>query len=83
MKTMCQSCGQPIKDQNKGSEKDGSLSGEYCNLCYQDGSFKDPNLTLDQMKEIYVDAMKKMHFPRFIGRSMANSQLPKLKRWKS
>ena len=79
---MCESCGQPIKDTNHGTEKDGSKSAEYCSLCYENGVFKDENLTLDQMKVIYVDAMRKMHVPGFVGTMMANAQLPKLKRWR-
>jgi hypothetical protein len=81
MKNMCQSCGQPLRDTNKGTEQDGRPSVEYCSLCYDAGAFKDPNLTLDDMKAIYVEAMRQMHFPRFIGKMMANSQLPKLGRW--
>jgi hypothetical protein len=80
-KQMCQSCGQPLKDENRGTEADGSPSSIYCNLCYQNGSFKDPNLTIEQMTDIYVKAMQEMHFPKFLAKFFAKSQLPKLKRW--
>jgi hypothetical protein len=81
MKNTCQSCGQPLKDNNKGTEKDGLLSAEYCKLCYDKGAFKEPNMTIEQMKERYIEAMQNMHFPRFIAGFFANKQLPKLKRW--
>ncbi len=66
-----------------GTEKDGKPSVEYCSLCYKDGAFIDPNMTIDDMKVVYVDAMHKMHFPRFIAKMFASSQLPKLKRWQA
>ena len=81
MKNMCQSCGQPLKN-GRGTEKNGSKSNAYCSLCFENGEFSQPDITLDEMKDIYVDAMAKMHFPKFIGRALANNQLPKLDRWK-
>jgi hypothetical protein len=80
-KQMCQSCGRPLKDEVKGTEKDGSLSEKYCNLCYENGAFIDPDITLEQMQETCVKAMREMHFPKFLAKRVAKSQLPKLERW--
>ena len=80
-KQMCQSCGQPLKDEIKGTQADGSPSQLYCNFCYENGAFKDPNITLAQMQVICVEAMQKMHFPKFVAKYIAKSQVPKLKRW--
>ncbi|HSX28737.1 MAG TPA: zinc ribbon domain-containing protein [Candidatus Saccharimonadales bacterium] len=82
-KQMCQSCGRPLKDEIRGTEADGSPSAIYCNLCYEKGSFKDPGMTIEQMQAVYVKAMQEMHFPAFIARLFAKSQLPKLTRWRS
>ncbi len=82
-KQMCQSCGRPLNEENKGTETDGSLSVTYCNLCYEKGSFKDAGMTTEHMEVMYVDAMKDMHFPGFIAKFFAKSQLPKLKRWQN
>ena len=79
---MCQSCGRPLKDEIRGTESDGSPSAEYCNLCYKDGKFIDPDMTLEQMQEICVKAMKDMHIPGFFAKHLAKKQLPTLKRWK-
>lgn len=78
---MCQSCGRPLKENIKGTEADGSFSSIYCNLCYENSAFKDPNMTIDQMQSVYVKAMQEMHIPAFIAKLFAKSQLPKLKRW--
>jgi hypothetical protein len=80
---MCQSCGMPLKDKNKGTEKDGSLSNLYCDLCYENGAFKDPDLTLEQMQKICIQAMRNMHFPKFMATRIAKKQLPQLRRWQS
>lgn len=78
---MCQSCGRPLKEDIKGTEKDGSLSLDYCDLCYKNGRFIDPDITLEQMQEVCIKAMRDMHFPKFLAKHIAKSQLPKLKRW--
>ncbi len=80
----CQSCGMPLdKDpQGGGTEKDGSKSTMYCSLCYKDGELIGKDCTLDQMKAIVDQAMKKQGFGWFM-RKMALWQLPKLGRWKN
>lgn len=80
-KPMCQSCGMPLKDSNKGTEADGNLSQDFCNLCYQNGAYLQPDMTMEEMQQISVQAMRKMHFPGFMARMIAKSQIPKLKRW--
>jgi hypothetical protein len=81
MNSTCQSCGRPLDDANRGTEPDGSKSSVYCNLCYENGAFKEPDMTIEQMQEVYVNAMHEMHFPKFVARFFAKVQLPKLKRW--
>ncbi len=43
MKTkICQSCGMPIISNDQlGTNKDGSISEDYCKYCYKDGEFID------------------------------------------
>jgi uncharacterized Zn finger protein (UPF0148 family) len=81
----CQSCGMPLKqDKNGGGlEKDGTISTVYCSSCYQDGAFKRPNLTVQEMQKLVDDVLKnQMKFPK-IFRWLALRQIPKLKRWKA
>lgn len=56
----CQSCGMPLKkDKNGGgSEKDGTLSKMYCSSCYQEGVFKNPNMTMEDMQKLVGDVLK-------------------------
>jgi hypothetical protein len=78
----CQSCGMPLKNgELSGSEKDGSKSLKYCNLCYKDGAFCDPDLTLDQMKTKVDTALKEKGWIKPL-RWFAKLQLPRLERWK-
>jgi hypothetical protein len=50
---ICQSCSMPMTNESKfGTEKDGSLSKEYCVYCYQKGSFTKPKVTLEEMIDL-------------------------------
>lgn len=81
-KQICQSCSMPMRqDVLKGREKDGSINEKYCNLCYQDGEFKNPNLSVEQMQKIVEDVLcNKRHWPAGLAR-FAATQIPRLERW--
>jgi len=66
----------------RGSEKDGSKSEKFCNLCYKKGKFRQPDMTLEEMKQTVDKALKEQHWPRPL-RWLAKKQLPKLERWKT
>jgi hypothetical protein len=78
----CQSCGMPLKADPKGggTNADGSLSQEYCSYCYVNGSFVNPDMTLDEMKTLVVDKLHERGYPRFIGKFFAGG-LKRLERW--
>ena len=81
----CQSCGMPMNQDIKGggSEKDGTLSKMYCSSCYENGAFKKPDMTLQEMQKLVDDVLKnEMKFPK-IFRWLAVRQIPKLARWKN
>ena len=52
MSGRCQSCGMPLnKDpEGGGSEADGSRSSTYCSLCYADGAFRHPNVSVEEFQ---------------------------------
>jgi len=81
---ICQSCGMPLKKDTAGggTNSDGSKSLLYCSYCYQSGQFTRPDFTVQQMKELVVDKLVEMKFPRFIAKLFAFN-IPKLKRWKT
>ena len=85
MKKQCQSCGMPLVTKKagdcRGTEKDGSKSEKWCNLCYKDGSFVGGDCTLEEMKKIVDDALIENGSGRLM-RWMAQKQLPKLERWR-
>jgi len=81
----CQSCGMPLQTKKagdcRGTEADGSKSEKWCSLCYSDGKFLSPNMSLTEMTTIVDDALRKekVWFPM---RYMAKRQLPRLERWR-
>ncbi|MEC0266972.1 zinc ribbon domain-containing protein [Paenibacillus anseongense] len=80
----CQSCGMPLArdEQGGGTEKSGAKSKVYCSHCYQNGKFTQPDLTVDQMKEIVKQKMVEFGFPRFLA-GLFTRNIPKLRRWSS
>tara|TARA_R110002094_G_scaffold35603_1_gene48129 strand:+ start:923 stop:1183 length:261 start_codon:yes stop_codon:yes gene_type:complete len=84
MADICQSCAMPFKQDpaGGGTTADGLISTEYCSYCYADGVFLAPDVTVKQMQQIAIDAMKRKGFPRPIGWLLTRN-IPKLKRWKT
>ncbi len=79
----CQSCTMPIDNMgNRGTEKNGEKSSEYCKYCYEDGRFTEPDMTLEKMKTIVTTQMQKMNLPAELVQKSLNS-LPYLKRWQA
>ena len=78
---MCQSCGMPLKDNNRGTEANGDSSEKYCTHCYQHGDFTWKDATADQMQDYCMGILTKdKHWPSFMAR-MATNGIPKLERW--
>jgi hypothetical protein len=63
-----------------GTEKDGSLSRQYCKYCYQGGAFINPDMTLEEMAALIKEKMQEMNLRQDI---IANTirGLPYLNRW--
>lgn len=80
----CQSCGMPLKRDlmGGGTNADGSKNGMYCSHCYENGSFKMPDMTLSQMQDRVKGKIKEMGFPGFLG-GFFTKNIPKLERWKN
>jgi hypothetical protein len=77
----CQSCTMPIDNVgDRGTEKDGSKSNQYCKYCYRDGTFTNPDMTLGQIKKTVLMQMHKMNLADNIIQKSLNS-LSHLKRW--
>lgn len=80
---VCQSCSMPLRsDYDKGTNADGSKSGEYCKFCFENGKFKDEGITLEQKIEKNIVIAKQMGIDEARARDLAKMTLPNLKRWK-
>lgn len=79
----CQSCGMPLDTEDqKGTEKNGLKSDEYCKYCYENGVFKHPKMNLEEMKNNVKNQMKKLEIHKYEIQKALNI-LPALKRWKT
>jgi len=83
-KIICQSCGMPMKkEQDLGTEEDGSLSEEYCRFCYDNGKFTDEGITIEEKIEKLVElGVNQLGMTEEQARTLAETTLPHLKRWK-
>ena len=80
----CQSCGMPLKKDEKGggSNTDGTISNMYCSYCFENGEFLQPDMTVNEMKDLVKGKMKEMGFPGFMT-GFFTKGIPKLERWKN
>jgi hypothetical protein len=78
----CQSCGTLWNDELAGTEADGARSSDYCKLCYAEGKFLEPELSLDGMIQ---NCIKRMMRGTTVSEEqaevVANATVPGLKRW--
>lgn len=82
MKKLCQSCSMPLDETNNGTNSDGSKSHTYCELCYKDGNFVEPDLTVEQMQEKVKVILQEKRWPRLFIYFTVKS-IPRLERWRS
>ena len=55
----CQCCAMPLdKPEDKGTEADGSLSGDYCHYCYQNGAL-GPREEAEKMMRGWFPTLKR------------------------
>jgi hypothetical protein len=81
----CQSCGLPLQsDADKGTEAGGVKSAEFCSLCYHEGSFLEPDITLEEMADRVAAAMaEERDMPKEAARAMVDGFIHHLKRWRT
>jgi hypothetical protein len=79
----CQSCGMPLQNESDfGTNADGSPNHEYCNYCFQNGAFTQPEITKDEMIEKVAGMMVAMNImPEDQAKSLVTTFIPTLKRW--
>ncbi|MDD5571479.1 MAG: zinc ribbon domain-containing protein [Bacteroidales bacterium] len=71
----CQSCGLPVE-----SATSKHTQTIYCNHCYENGKFKSPNLTANEMKKMVKERMQKMGVAKAFVDNFTDG-IDKLERW--
>ncbi|MDR0508518.1 MAG: zinc ribbon domain-containing protein [Candidatus Methanoplasma sp.] len=85
---MCQSCGMPLENNEmKGTNSDGSRSGDYCLYCFANGAFTK-EMTMEEMISLniqYLDEWMESTGVKMTEEEAAEQLrqfLPTLKRWR-
>jgi len=80
---VCQSCAMPMtKPDDFGTNGDGTKNGDYCSMCYVEGAFTEPKITMEQMIEkVAAILVKHMNLPEDEAKEILKATIPKLKRW--
>ncbi len=82
MEKVCQSCGMPIaSDEQWGTEKDGSLSNDYCKYCYVKGEFID-DVSMEEYIEMCSQYGAQAGMTNEEMKAHCKKLFPTLKRWK-
>lgn len=80
---ICQSCSMPLTNESdKGTNKDGSLSVDYCKYCFEAGNFIGYK-TLEEAIADSVNYAEQSGMTKEEMLSLAKEILPTLKRWRS
>ena len=81
--SICQSCSMPITEPTQfGTGAGGALSAEYCHLCFQDGRFTAPDMTMAEMVELVAKFWAEFKgLPPEAARTEVRPILAGLKRW--
>lgn len=84
MEYYCQCCSMPIPNPDiHGKESDGSVNGDYCKYCYDDGDFTAKGVSMDEFIESTADMeANALGISREEAVSLMSTLLPHLKRWR-
>jgi hypothetical protein len=81
-KQICQSCGMPMDEKDFGTENNRTKTREYCHFCFILGKFRDEGITMEEKIRKNIEIAKSMGMPEEKAKDLAESTIPKLKRWK-
>ncbi len=77
----CQSCAMPMREEDLGSNADGTKNEEYCRFCFQNGAFTEPDITVEEMVLKCATIMREMGMEES-DIERITQYIPTLKRWK-
>nr|WP_259548674.1 zinc ribbon domain-containing protein [Heyndrickxia oleronia] len=79
----CQSCGMPMKESSVfGTELTGEKNKEFCLYCYENGEFKQPNMTMEEMIQFCIPFMVEEGMKEDEALTILQKSMPYLKRWR-
>ncbi|MEP7197672.1 MAG: zinc ribbon domain-containing protein [Saprospiraceae bacterium] len=80
----CQSCGMPLKRDEKGggSNSDGTISTMYCSYCYEKGEFIYKGNSVAEFQEYSKQKMMEGGHSRFFSWLFTRG-MSRLSRWKN
>jgi hypothetical protein len=83
--SLCQSCGMPLeKLEDFGTAPNGSKISDYCNYCFQNGAFTEPDISMQGMIDKCVAIMTQQGImPEAQAKALMDDVIPKLKRWQT
>jgi hypothetical protein len=66
-----------------GTNADSTTSDEFCKFCFEAGSYREPNLTLDDMiARSIANMIDDLLMDKEEAVRLATTVIPNLKRWK-
>ncbi len=72
----------PLAEGFMGTNADGLENEEYCVICFKDGVFTEPDLTMEEMIAKSVEHMTTvLQMPEEEAKRLAQTFIPPLKRW--
>lgn len=78
---ICQSCGMPITSSDQlSTEKDGSVSSDYCKYCYKAGEFID-KVSMEEYIEMCSQYGEQAGMTNGEMKKHCEKLFPTLKRW--
>ncbi len=70
-----------VSDEQLGTEKDGSISRDYCKYCYADGEFID-KVSMEEYIEMCSKFGEQAGMSNDEMKALCTKLFPTLKRWK-
>lgn len=78
---ICQSCSIPLYEEYKGTNKDLTLSNEYCKYCYENGEFTEDRTLEEEVEHLIPMFIEDKDITEDEARIELRKILSPLKRW--
>lgn len=72
----------PMSEKEFGTNKGEIKNNEYCHFCFKNGKFADEGITMEEKIKKNIEIAKRMGMPQEKAKFLAETTIPKLKRWK-